>query len=124
MEIKIKLSKENGVRIVEPFCAKEDETLIIDFETEYELSTAKIFLNNGETSGVYDFKRVFEVPKKFMFEGRLTGTVEMIVSGRVAKCWEIFPVDITRTVEGLKFVDCLTAFDERLKKVERFIEII
>ena len=124
MEIKIKLPKENGIRIAEPFTTKEDDNLIINFETEYELNAAKIFLQNGDISGVYDFKKVFTVPDKFMFAGRLMGKVEMLVGGKVAKRWEIFPVDITQTPEGLKFVDCLTAFDERLKKVERFTEII
>lgn len=124
MEVKIKLTRGNSTRLAEPLTTKEDDKLVINFETEYELNAAKITLQNGDVNGVYDFKKVFTVPDKFMFAGRLMGKVEMLVGGKVAKRWEIFPVDITQTPEGLKFVDCLTAFDERLKKVERFIEII
>ena len=124
MEIKIKLPKENGARLAEPFTTKETDNIVINFETEYELNAAKITLNNGDINGVYDFKKVFEIPEKFMFAGRLFGKVEMYVGGKVVKRWEIFPIDIAQTPEGLKLVDCLTAFDDRLKKVERYQEII
>jgi len=33
MEIKIKLPKENGVRLAEPFTTKETDNVVINFET-------------------------------------------------------------------------------------------
>lgn len=124
MEVKIKLTKENGIHITEPFNIKETENLDLLFQTEYDLHSAKIEIKNGDVCDEYNYSQRFAIPEKFMFVGNLFVKIKMLIGKNVAKIWEIMPIKITQTPEGLKLVDCLTAFDERLKKVERYQEII
>lgn len=124
MEVKIKLTKQNGLTITEPFNVKESEDLNLLFQTEYDLHSAKIEVQNGETHGEYGYSQRFTIPDKFMFAGNLFIKVKMLIGNNVAKLWEIMPIKITQTPEGLCFVDFLTDMDRRMKALEKFHEII
>ncbi len=124
MKVNIKLTKETTPRLTEPFSVNEDKEIILCFNTEYELQSAKITLANGDAFGSFDFKKEFTVPDKFIFVGRLFICVEMYMGDKVVKKWEVFPISIEETPTGLKIFDYLTSLDERLKKVERYQEII
>lgn len=124
MEVKIKLTKENGIHITEPFNVKETENLDLLFQTEYDLHSAKIEVKNGDICGEYDYSQRFAIPEKFMFAGNLFVKIKMFIGKNVAKIWEIMPIKITQTPEGLLLVDFLTSLDDRLKTLEKFHEII
>lgn len=124
MLIKIKLPKECGIHITEPFNVKETENLDLLFQTEYDLHSAKIEIKNGDVYGEYDYSQRFNIPEKFMFAGNLFVKVKMLIGNNVAKIWEIMPIKITQTPEGLLLVDFLTSLDVRLKALEKFHEII
>ena len=124
MEVKIKLTKENGIHITEPFNVKETENLDLLFQTEYDLHSAKIEVKNGDICEEYNYSKPFAIPEKFMFAGNLFVKVKMMIGKNVAKIWEIMPIKITQTPEGLFLVDFLTSLDVRLKALEKFHEII
>ena len=124
MEVKIRLKKENGLHITEPFNVKESESLDLLFQTEYDLHSAKIEVKNGDIYGEYDYSQRFAIPEKFMFAGNLFVKIKMFIGKNVAKIWEIMPIKITQTPEGLLLVDFLTSLDDRLKTLEKFHEII
>ena len=124
MEVKIKLTKENGLHITEPFNIKESESLDLLFQTEYDLRSARVEIKNGDICEEHDFSQRFTIPEKFMFAGNLFVKVKMIIGKNVAKIWEIMPIKITQTPEGLYLVDFLTSLDTRLKSLEKFHEII
>ena len=124
MTIDIVLNKDTTPSLTEPFCTKEDEEITLNFRSEYELNYAKITLVNGDVKGTYDFEKQFVVPDKFMFEGRLHISIELLYDNRVVKKWAIMPVKIEKTSSGLKIYDYLSSIEERLKAVEKYQEII
>lgn len=124
MNITIKLTKNTVPCLSGPFKAKENEDITFNFKTNYVLHSAKIEVKNGNICEEFDYCQSFTIPEKFMFAGNLFVTVKMLIRNNVAKRWEIMPIKIIQTPEGLYLVDFLTSLDERLKVIEKFHEII
>lgn len=126
MKLNLVLGRETALKLTEEFKVKDTEPILIKFETEYDLSSAVITLQNKTVVDEFNFSKQFEVPDKFLFDGRLFITVEMKLVGQTVKKWTFTPIRIKQNNEEeiLEFYDFLTDLEERIKKMEKIHEII
>lgn len=89
--MKIELKQNNIVRV-----AKEKIITDSEFELEiisdYDLSTAVIFLKNGETEKKYDYARHIKLPRELVKAGRLYITCELYDGAKLLKRWNVEPI--------------------------------
>jgi hypothetical protein len=94
--------------------------LILQFESCYDLSKAIIHLQNGALkSKQIPFNRVFEVPKEFLFEGKLFIQVDMIIDGKVVKKWQVPPIRIIEQKEEILFYPELDYLNNMLEEIKK-----
>lgn len=124
MDIKIKLNKGNFIQMAEPFTVKETDDVFLKFETDFNLYEAKIVIQNGSIIESFNYSSRFKIPDRLMFAGYLNIKIEMYILNKVVKRWEILPLKILQTPEGLKIIDHLSAIDKRLSEIENYLDII
>ena len=125
MIIKVKLKKETSGRLIDNIKVNDTENIVLRFESEYDLSQAKLQLNNGDAVDEYPFRNDFTVPDKFLFKGRLFISVAMYSrQGALIKKWEFFPLTVNLEDGKTILYDYLTDLENRLKKVEENQEIL
>lgn len=123
MKINIKLNNSNKAYLSNAFQLKTGEPLIICFESEYQLLNAKITIKNGNEEKTYSFNKEFIMPEELLFAGRLYVKVEKLMWDKVVKRWELAPIKIIETNDGLEFLDVIADFEKRLQAVEELTKI-
>lgn len=125
MKINFTLTKNTGLRLTEPFNIKDDEEIILHFDTDYDMSSSKIIVRNGDVSESFEFAQDFVVPDKFLFDGRLYVTIELNTHvGKLVKRWEFMPIRISLTDSGIQLIDTLSDLEKRVLALEKYHEII
>ena len=115
---KITLGKDNVARLgnTEPFLLPGK--LAIEFESNYDLTTAFISLKNGKIEGIIPLKKHLEIPSEFLFAGTLNLAVKLYHRDTVVKEWYCLPIRIIETEFGIQAFDLLGDIEKRLKAIE------
>lgn len=124
MKATITLGREGASLSSSTFVQTEDKTLVLEFESVYDLSEAVITLKNGALEKRYDFKKQFTVPDEFMNAGRLLIRVTLYVSGDPVKAWNISPIKLKEVDEQLYAYDELNDILTRIEALEEATKII
>ena len=92
--MKIILGRDVVARIEGEVVFDADSPLILNFESNYDLSKAVIHLKNGTKQAKKSFFKNLVVPKDLLFEGRLLVQVDMYLDGALVKTWQVPPIRI------------------------------
>ena len=114
----ITLGKDNVARLgnTEPFLLPEN--LTIEFESNYDLTTAFVSLKNGKIEGIIPLKKYLEIPSEFLFAGTLNLAVKLYHRDTVVKEWYCLPIRLVETEFGIQAFDLLGDIERRLQALE------
>lgn len=124
MNIKVELNKEQIVKLIkEPIVITEDERLFLDIETFYDLKNAVITLVNGRIRKTVKLTVPFEIPKQFLFSGRLLIAVDLYQDGRKVKTWQFLPLNLVEANGTATAFDEFTELEKRVAALEKKTKI-
>lgn len=118
MNIKVKLVASFGrLSTREPFLIAENESLNLTFETAVEPDFV-LSVKNGKKRKEYRAQRSFEVPRDFLFGGRLEIVVSQYVGGTKANSWTVEPITLIETEAGFEAYAVIYDLEKRLTAIE------
>lgn len=120
MEKKITLSKNQFARLdnPEPFIISENENLVFNFESEYDLSNAVITLKNNRLQKNYKLEKSFIIPKEFLFGGRLNFSITLYVDGEKVKKWIGLSIRLVEADKEIIVFEEITTLTKRVVALE------
>ena len=124
------INKEQLIRLgdSEPFYLVENEKLLLDFDTFYNLTNALITLKNNQIKKVLRVVKDLEVPSELIFSGKLEICIDLVSEEKVIKHWDCLPIKIIEHEGKLKcyeeFRAELNALTQRIKALEDAHKII
>lgn len=126
MNKEVKLTKLHGrLSDREPFIMAENETLTLEFKSDYILSDLLISIKNGDTVKQYKSSGVlFAVPKEVCFAGALEISISLLKSAEVVKTWNVAPILIKEINAGFEAFDAFRSLEQRVSALEDKHKII
>lgn len=119
MERQIKLQKETITTAQKPIIFGKDDTLTLNFLSDYDLSDALISISNGNKQKSYKLESVkIDVPQEFMFSGWLRIGIIKFLDGEIVKKWQIIPIKLIESNPEVMPEETIQAHDEEIKALK------
>lgn len=102
MNITLKLIASHGrLSTREPFYVADNEQLVLQLDTEYDLSEFIVDMRNGITkTKLRQNSKTIQVPRELIKAGQLELVVSKYAGGKLAKKWNVEPITIIEEDEG------------------------
>lgn len=118
MNITVKLVSGFGkLSTREPFLIAENDNLILSFETAVEPDFI-LSVKNGKKRKELRAQKSFEVPREFLFGGRLDIVVSQYVGGTLANSWTVEPITLVDTAAGFEAYATIDTLEKRITTLE------
>lgn len=115
MEQVLKLNEHLARLVINEPLLLPDDLIIHISHVGYDLSTAFITLKNGEKKDKFKLTNPFNIPKDFLFSGRLFIGIDAYHKEELYKHWDTVPIKIVDTGESsLYLFDELEALNKKM----------